>query len=76
LLAETGLVGFLSWLVLWVVWPLWATTRWPRGNLLALAVLGAGLSNLLDTPWLVPGMGTVSVMLIVMACGGRDERSV
>lgn len=67
LLAENGLLGMLSWSTAWIIIPLIGITRWHSGNVFALTIFVIGLGNIFDTVWMVPGMTTLCVLLIVWA---------
>lgn len=73
LLAETGLLGAVSWSLAWVLLPFLAVIRWQRGNMLALTVLIMGLGNIFDTVWMLTGMTTLCVLLIVWACAEENK---
>jgi O-antigen ligase len=68
LLAEMGIAGMASWVMVWLLLPFVAVVRWRMGNILALGVLITGLGNLFDTVWMVPGMTTLCVLIVVWAC--------
>ncbi|MFH0939343.1 MAG: O-antigen ligase family protein [Planctomycetota bacterium] len=67
LLAECGLLGMASWVLLWLILPVLAISRWKAGWSFATAVLIAGLGNLCDACWFTPGMTTFCVLLLVLA---------
>ena len=74
LLAENGLLGMMSWSVAWLLLPLIAVIRWRSEGALALVVLVMGVGNLFDTVWMVPGMTTFCVLLIVWAYDSSQDR--
>ena len=67
LFAESGIVVALGWLLLWVLLPLAVLLRAPRVRG-AVLLLAFGIGNLVDTMWLVPGLNTLSVVLIYLTC--------
>jgi len=68
LCAETGLPSALAWLAIWFVLPWMGMLRWERGNGLALVVVAFGVGSLFDAVWLIPGVATFSVLIVVAAC--------
>jgi len=73
LAAEIGIIGALAWILLWLVFPAVVLWRERRISWLWISVLMIGVANLLDTVWFAAGMGTLSMMILWLACRENED---
>jgi hypothetical protein len=68
LLAESGGFVALAWLAAWVILPWAMLIRAPRSGPLTVILLVAGLANIVDTMWMISGITTFSILLVLLSC--------